>query len=255
MLRRTLLKSLAAAFAARPAATLAQQAASPTTFSPTEIETLHALAEVALPAEIGADARRKAVTTFVAWFANYRQGADMGHSYGASTLRASSGPSQFSRYASQFTALDAAARSRGGQTFRALPAPDRRVIAEQFLNDPQPVNRMPAQPAGANLIADLMGSYFNSADAWDTCYRAEIQRDSCRTLDNSAEPPRAMKSGGGLGATPQGYGASGRSAREPGDASRDLPEMVQAKVNRASEPVGGPGATPPGMKCDTKRTR
>jgi len=193
MLRRTLLKSMAAAFAARPAATFAQQAAAATTFSPTEIETLHALAEVVLPAEIGADARRKAVTTFVAWFANYRQSADMGHGYGASTLRAGSGASPFSRYASQFTALDASARARGGQTFRVLPAPDRRAIVEQLLNDPQPVSRLPAQPTGANLVADLMGSYFTSADAWDVCYRAEIQRDSCRTLDNSAEPPRPVK--------------------------------------------------------------
>ena len=55
------------------------------------------------------------------------------------------------------------------------------------------MNRLPAQPTGANLVADLMGSYFTSADAWDVCYRAEIQRDSCRTLDNSAEPPRPVK--------------------------------------------------------------
>ncbi len=193
MLRRTLLKSLAAAFAARPAATLAQQAAAPSTFSSAEIDTLHALADIVLPAEIGVDARRKAVATFVAWFANYRQGADMGHGYGASTLRAASGPSPFSRYAAQFSALETAARSRGGQTFRALPASDRRVIVEQLLNEPQPVNRLPAQPTGANLVADLMGSYFTGADAWDVCYRAEIQRDSCRTLDNSAEPPRPIK--------------------------------------------------------------
>lgn len=193
MLRRTVLKSLAAAFAVRPAATLAQQATPATTFSPTDVETLDAIAEVVLPAEIGPDARRKAVAAFVAWFANYRQGADMGHGYGASTLRAASGPSPFSRYAAQFSALDASARSRGGQTLRALPVPDRRAIVEQLLNEPQPVNRLPAQPTGANLVADLMGSYFNSADAWDACYRAEIQRDSCRTLDNSAEPPRPVK--------------------------------------------------------------
>jgi hypothetical protein len=193
MLRRTVLKSLAAAFAARPAAALAQQAAAATTFSPAEIDTLHAIADVVLPAEIGAEARKKAVTDFVSWFANYRQGADMGHGYGASTLRAGSGSSPFSRYPAQFAALDAAARSRGGQTFQALPVSDRRAIVEQVLNDPQPVNRMPAQPTGANLVADLMGSYFSSADAWDACYRAEIQRDSCRTLDNSAEPPRPLK--------------------------------------------------------------
>jgi hypothetical protein len=52
------------------------------------------------------------------------------------------------------------------------------------------VNRLPAQPTGASLIADLMGSYFTSSDAWDRCYRAQILRDYCRTLDNSAEQPR-----------------------------------------------------------------
>lgn len=193
MLRRTLLKSLAAALAARPVATLAQQAPAATTFSATEVETLNAIADVALPEEIGADARRRAVTVFVSWFTNYRQGADMGHGYGASTLRAPSGPSPFSRYAAQFSALDASAMARGGQTFRALPAPDRRAIVEQLLNEPQPVNRLPAQPTGANLVADLMGSYFTSANAWDVCYGVQILRDSCRTLDNSADAPLPVR--------------------------------------------------------------
>jgi hypothetical protein len=129
------------------------------------------------------------VSAFASWFANYKQGADMGHGYGASTLRAPSGASPFSRYAAQFTALDATAKSRGGQTFRALAVADRRIVVEQFLNDPQPVNRLPGQPTGANLIADLMGSYFTSANAWDVCYGAQILRDSCRTLENSESAP------------------------------------------------------------------
>ena len=193
MRRRTLLKSLAAVVAVRPAATLAQSPAKATTFSSTEIETLNAVAEVVLPAEIGADAQRRAVTAFASWFANYRQGADMGHGYGASALRAPSGPSPFSRYAAQFAALDATAKARGGQTFRALPAADRRIVAEQLLNDPQPVNRLPPQPTGANLIADLMGSYFTSANAWDVCYGAQILRDSCRTLENSESAPLPIR--------------------------------------------------------------
>jgi hypothetical protein len=193
MLRRTLLKSLAAAFAVRPAATLAQQTAAPTTFSASDIETLNAIADVVLPEEIGRDARRRAVTAFVAWFTTYRQGADMGHGYGASTLRAPSGPSPFGRYAAQFSALDTSARARGGQTFRALPINDRRAIVEQFLNEPQAVNRLPASPTGANLVADLMGSYFTSANAWDVCYGVQIMRDSCRTLDNSADAPPPIR--------------------------------------------------------------
>lgn len=191
MRRRTLLKSLAAAFATRPVAALAQGPA--TTFSATEVDTLHAIADVVLPEEIGVDARRRAVASFVSWFANYRPGADMGHGYGSSTLQAASGPSPFGRYGAQFAALDSAARTRGAGTFRSLSAADRRPIVEQFLNDPQPVNRLPAQPTGTNIIADLMGSYFTSANAWDVAYRAQILRDSCRTLDNSADAPMPLR--------------------------------------------------------------
>ena len=187
-----MLKSLAAAVAAPGAAALAHQATA-TTFSATEVETLNAIADVALPEEIGADARRRAVTVFVSWFTNYRQGADMGHGYGASTLRAPSGPSPFSRYAAQFSALDAAATARGGQTFRALPIAGRRAIVEQFLNEPQPVNRLPASPTGANLVADLMGSYFTSANALDVCYGVQILRDSCRALDGSEAAPLPIR--------------------------------------------------------------
>jgi hypothetical protein len=85
-----------------------------------------------------------------------------------------------------------------GETFAALPAASRREIVEKLLNEPQPVNRLPAQPTGASLIADLMGSYFTSSDAWDRCYRAQILRDYCRTLDNSAEQPRAINGGRGF---------------------------------------------------------
>ena len=167
-------------------------------FSIADIETLSAIAEVVLPSDLSAQERKRAVDRFVAWFVNYRQGADMGHGYGASTLRQPSGPSPVTRYPPQFMALATAARGRGGATFAALPVAGRREIVEKLLNEPQPVNRLPAQPTGASLIADLMGSYFTSADAWDRCYRAEIQRDNCRTLDNSAEAPRAIRGRPGL---------------------------------------------------------
>jgi hypothetical protein len=66
------------------------------------------------------------------------------------------------------------------------------------LNEPQPVNRLPAQPTGASLIADLMGSYFTSSNALDRCYGAQILRDYCRTLDNSEQAPRAIRGRPGL---------------------------------------------------------
>ena len=193
MNRRTLLKSVAGAFvagrAARTGGLAAQTPASSPTFSQAEIATLTGIAEVVLPTSLNAAARQRVVTSFANWFAKYRQGADMGHGYGSSTLRQPSGPSPFPRYAAQFAALETSAKEKGGAAFAALPLAARREVVEAFLNQPQPVNRLPAQPTGANLIADFMGSYFSSQDAWNLCYQAEIRRDSCRTLDDSEKPP------------------------------------------------------------------
>jgi hypothetical protein len=199
MHRRTLLKAFGALFVARRAArpiALPAQAASPAAFSPAEINTLGAIAEVALPSGLTADDRRLAVRSFVAWFANYRPGADMGHGYGSSNLRAPSGPSPIARYPAQFASLDEAAKQRGAAAFAALPIEARREIVEDFLNTPQPVGRMPAQPTGANLVADFMGAYFNSQDGWNLCYRAEINRDACRRLEGSEKPPARSRTSG-----------------------------------------------------------
>jgi hypothetical protein len=192
MLRRTLLQAMAGSLLFRPVRILARKLQAPP-FSTREIATLNAIAEVVLPSDLSAADRKRVVDSFVAWFVNYREGADMGHGYGSSNLRQPSGASPASRYPAQFAALDSAASSAGAATFATLPAASRREVIEKALNEPQPVNRLPAQPTGANLIADFMGSYFTSADAWDRAFLAEIRRDSCRTLDDSSSQPRAMK--------------------------------------------------------------
>jgi hypothetical protein len=192
--RRTLLKSVAAALVARPAKGLAQAAqAAASTFTPADVETLRAIADVVLPEEVDAPVRERAVQAFVRWHDRYREGADMGHTYGASTVRAASGSAPARRYPAQFVALRDAAVARGAKSFATLPRDARRSVIEAQLNTPTPVTRMPAQPTGANLIADLMGSFFNGPDGWDACYGAEIRRYACRTLDDSAEPPAPIK--------------------------------------------------------------
>ena len=191
MLRRTLLQIAAALVVFRPFRTLAR-VLQPPGFSAANIETLAAIAGVVLPSELSAAERQRVVDRFVAWFANYREGADMGHGYGASTLRTPSGPSPALRYPAQFASLEAAARDRGAATFAALEPSARRDVVEKLLNEPKPITRLPGQPTGANLIADFMGSYFVSAEAWDRCYRVQIGRDSCRTLGDSPEQPRPL---------------------------------------------------------------
>jgi hypothetical protein len=195
MKRRTLLKSAAAAFVARPISGLAASPPQDASLTPERIAALEAIAEVALPSAIGADGRRDAVAAFVAWVRNYREGADTGHSYGSSTLSRPTGPSPASRYPDQFAALDAAARTAGGRTFASLPPDARRSIVEAALNAEPRVTRLPARPTGANLVADFMGMYFNSAAAFDLCYEAEIGRDSCRSLDGSDRAPAPRRRG------------------------------------------------------------
>lgn len=182
------MKSLAAVVAAPALSDLALAAQTPA-LSDADIATLKAIAEVVLPSTIGSAGRDRAVTRFVAWVRNYKEGADRGHSYGASTLSAPTGPSPAARYPAQFTALDAAARDRGAASFAALPLDGRRALVENALNLPPPVTRLPARPTGANLVADFMGYYFNSADAFDLAYDAAIRRDSCRGLDGSEQAP------------------------------------------------------------------
>ena len=228
--RRTVLQAFAAAVAASPLGRLGIFAQAPP-ITDAQVATLRAIAEVVLPSAVGRDERDRVVNGFVAWVRNYKEGAEMGHGYGSSTLRQPSGPSPAARYPTQFASLDDAAKTSGGASFAALAAEARRAVIEAALNGPQPVNRLPAQPTGQSLIADFMGFYFTSPDAWDLAYQAQIGRDKCRTLDGSDNAP------------------------EPLNRNRERAERVSPRERRgesgvpASERVGGfAGAEPPEQK-------
>lgn len=189
MKRRALLQSLAALVASRPLAGLKVFAQAPP-ITAAETATLGALAEVVLPSTLDRTARERVVNNFIAWVRNYKEGADRGHGYGASTLSAPTGPSPAPRYPPQFAALDTAAAARGAKSFATLALEGRRAIVEAALNEPQPVQRLPTRPTGANLVADFTGFFFSSGDAWDLAYGAAIGRDRCRSLDGSDRAPQ-----------------------------------------------------------------
>ena len=196
MRRRDLLKSLAAA-ATLPGLARIDLAAQTQDFTPAQIATLRALAEVVLPSSLGAGGRDDAVRKFVTWVRGYRAGADRGHGYGDSQLSAPTGPTPATKYPTQFDALDAAARAAGAASFAALPVAGRRTLIEATLNGPARVANFAARPNGANVVADFMGLYFNSADARDLAYSATIGRDTCRGLDGSEKAPAPMNRSGG----------------------------------------------------------
>ncbi len=191
MKRRTLLQSFVGAFVATPLARWRVSARAVDDLSEAQIATLKGIAEVVVPSAAGAEGRDRAVAQFTAWVANYKSGADRGHGYGNSQLSPATGPSPATRYPDQFAALDQAARAQNAASFAAAPLAVRRTIVLNTLDTPQPVTRLPNRPTGANLVADFMGMYFSSAEAMDLCYQAEIGRDTCRGLENSAEAPKA----------------------------------------------------------------
>jgi hypothetical protein len=188
MRRRTLLKSVAA-LAAAPALVQIDRLGPSSALSDAQISTLMAMAEVVLPSALSRGDREAAVDRFASWVRNYKEGADRGHGYGDSRLSPPTGASPAARYPAQFAALDDAARSRGGTTFAALALPERRAVVESALSTPQFVNALPARPTGANLVADFMGMYFQSADATDLAYQRAIMRDTCRGLPGSEKEP------------------------------------------------------------------
>ncbi|HSG02008.1 MAG TPA: gluconate 2-dehydrogenase subunit 3 family protein [Vicinamibacterales bacterium] len=196
MRRRTLLKSFVTALMAGRLARLRALARGQVQeLTASQLAAMGAIAEVVLPSSLGADGRDLVVEQFASWVRGYREGADMGHGYGSATLRRQSGPSPARNYPAQFDALDAAARARGGTSFASLPVDARRAIVETALNTPQRVTRLPSQPNGTNLIADFMGLYYSSPEAWDLAYERRIGRDRCRSLDGSEERPSAIVRG------------------------------------------------------------
>ena len=147
--------------------------------SETDPRTLHAIAEVVLPSELGAAGRRGVVDGFVRWLRDYVEGVDTDHGYGFPRIR-QTGPSPAKAYPAQVAAL--------GATFAELPLAERRAAIESAIAAAR-IERLPNRPNGGHIATDLMAFYFNSAAASDLCYRANIGRDECRGLPGSENPP------------------------------------------------------------------
>ena len=187
--RRSVLKVLGATAAVpgvgTPAELLVLQTAET---APLDIAALVAIADIVLPDELGGERRRQVVADFLRWVKDYREGSETDHGYGVTRLRMT-GPSPARRYPAQLAALDTAARELDGSArFRDLPLDARRTAIAGALTSAK-IERLPGRPSGGHIAADLMAFYFNSAAAFDLCYRAHIGRDDCRSLDGSENEP------------------------------------------------------------------
>jgi hypothetical protein len=94
------------------------------------------------------------------------------------------------RYVDQLAALDRAAQQQG-QTFDRLPADAKRAVIEAALREAK-VETLPGLPNGQHVVSDLMAFYFQSSEANDFCYRAQIGQETCRPLSVVTTRPRPL---------------------------------------------------------------
>jgi hypothetical protein len=187
MKRRTFLQMTVAAAALSPLqrAALWAQAG----LSEASVPTLRAVARVVLPASLGLQRVTGVADRFVAWVAGYRVGVPTEHGYGHPRIRRTP-ESPAPVYARQLADLEAAARKLG-QPFDQLGLEAQRAILDAALKEAS-VDTLPGQPNGRHVVSDLMAFYFQSSEANDECYHADIGRYKCRPLSFTTAKPRPL---------------------------------------------------------------
>lgn len=153
--------------------------------------TLHALAEVVLPSELGRGGLSREVDAFRRWMSEYREHAELTHGYGTSRIRYS-GPTPATRWTSQLDGLDAAARKQFGSSFAALPVTRREQLVRAALARAK-VDRMPAVANADHVALALLAHFYASSEANDLCYGVAIGRETCRPLGQSSRKPLPLR--------------------------------------------------------------
>jgi len=151
-----------------------------------EPEMLRALSEAVLPTELGAAGAAKAAGDFLRWMDEYKEGAELVHGYGTSALRfqrASPRP----RWAAQLESL-------GRRGFEKLNVEQRRALLRDELKGER-LDRMPAVGAASHVAVALLAFYYESSDAADLCYNAQIGRQTCRPLSQASRKPLPLAGG------------------------------------------------------------
>jgi hypothetical protein len=156
-------------------------------------EMLLALGGAVLPSELGSAGIERAVRAFSNWIAGYRAEAELLHPYGSSELE-SSPPSPVATWRQQLSALDTSARGAHRRPFVALGIREQQALVRQALDGAR-LARLPAPIRAPHVAVALLAHFYESPDATDLCYGAEIRKNQCRPLVNSPREPLPLNRG------------------------------------------------------------
>ena len=176
--RRAFVGTLAAAI---PAAALVRRAhALAVDDLSSDPRTLRALGEAVLPSELGTAGTASAVDLFQRWIAGYREGAELLHGYGTSTLE-KAGPTPATKWAKQLARLEA-------HRFAELSLDRRREMVRAELTELK-IDRIGSVGRAPHVAVALLAHFYASPEATDLCYQAKIGKQTCRPLATSSRQP------------------------------------------------------------------
>ncbi|MDE2679278.1 MAG: hypothetical protein OXI76_15375 [Gemmatimonadota bacterium] len=156
-------------------------------------ETLGAVAEAVLPAELGDDGHERAVAAFERWSDGLEPVVELAHPYLVPETRYS-GPDPRPGWVAQLQGIEKECESRYGKAFGDLDVPARRNLLARPLGQAGPGI---GSPANADHVAlALMAHFFASPIATDLCYGRVIAKQQCRGLEGALREPVALAGSG-----------------------------------------------------------
>lgn len=155
-------------------------------------ERLLALAEVMLPAALGADGIRRATDAFVAWIAGYDPVAEEMHGYGYAEVRYLP-PDPLPGWRAQLDALELLSQRTRRKAFASLDAAGRSAIVTAALRRERGGDRLPAPLAASHVAIALVAHWASSPDAWNRALGASVSPSTCRPLAGATRDPSGAR--------------------------------------------------------------
>jgi len=152
--------------------------------------TLTALGDTMLPAALGADGQRAAVTAFVQWCAGYEPVAEEMHGYGYADVRYLP-PDPVPAWRAQLDALELLAQRVHHRPFVQLEPAARQALVGMATRSARG-DRLPSPLAASHVALALLAHWASTPDAWNRAFGVEVSPATCRTLGEATQAPRAI---------------------------------------------------------------